>query len=125
MLSTAPMYGVPLAVAIFLVMWQRGAHPDKALGYRSLPAPPSFFQANLQNTVEQTLLAVLAAGSFAAVAPAHAHGLLLGAGWLFAAGRLLFFVGYGYAPMWRFYGFALNFYTSAALLLASLWFALM
>lgn len=123
-LRTAPLYGLPLALAVFMVMWARGCDPDLAQGYRASPRPPSLEQAFLQNTVEQTLLAVLAAVSFHTFAPSSAAGLLFGAGYLFAAGRLLFLAGYGVSPSWRFYGFALNFYTSAGLLAASVWYAL-
>lgn len=43
---------------------------------------------------------------------------------LFCAGRLFFFVGYALNPMWRFYGFSLNFYSSVFLLGLAWWFTI-
>jgi hypothetical protein len=119
-----PADGIPLALAVFLVMWDRGSNPEKSAGYAAAKQPTGLLAAHLQNTVEQTLLAVIAVASYAAAAPSAAAGVLDGAGWLFVIGRALFLLGYWLAPMWRFYGFALNYYTSVALLFASAWYRL-
>lgn len=77
-------------------------------------------QALLQNTLEQVLLAVLAHGAFAALAPPHWLGLIPTYTVLFVVGRLLFATGYAGGAGGRALGFALTFYPSMAMCVASL-----
>lgn len=119
-LRTAPFYAIPLTIALFMVMWERASNPEKILGYKS-QSEKTIFSSYLQNTVEQTILAVLSVMTLIAYVPVHFAVLITLSGWIFVVGRLLFLIGYLISPMWRFYGFSLNFYTSAALLIIGLW----
>lgn len=77
------------------------------------------FQAVLQNTLEQTVLACLAYLVWAVTVP---HGWLASipaAALLFLVGRVAFFRGYRRGAPARAFGFATTFYPSALLLLAS------
>ncbi|MEO9773449.1 MAPEG family protein [Roseibium sp.] len=76
-------------------------------------------QAVLQNTLEQTVLAVLVYGSFAALAPAPLLGALPVAALLFFCGRALFWRGYASGAGARAFGFALTFYSTVLLFLAT------
>jgi MAPEG family len=76
-------------------------------------------QAVLQNTLEQTVLAGLTYGAFAALAPVSLLGALPAATLLFLCGRALFWYGYANGAASRALGFALTFYSTALLLLAT------
>jgi MAPEG family len=76
-------------------------------------------QAVLQNTLEQTVLASLAYGAFAALAPVSLLGALPAATLLFLCGRALFWYGYANGAASRALGFALTFYSTVLLLLAT------
>ena len=77
-------------------------------------------QAQLQNTLEQVVLAIVAHGAWMLLAPA-AFGMLalLFAGY-FCVGRVLFFVSYGRGAPGRALGFALTFYPSVGMILGAL-----
>lgn len=77
-------------------------------------------QAVLQNTLEQTVLAVITYGCFALLAPIQYLGALPAAALLFWIGRTLFWLGYGKGAGGRAFGFALTFYSTAMLLVATL-----
>ncbi|WP_299818048.1 MAPEG family protein [uncultured Roseibium sp.] len=81
-------------------------------------------QAVLQNTLEQTVLAALVYGSFAALAPSQWLGALPVAALLFFCGRALFWHGYVHGAGSRAFGFALTFYSTVLLFLASMFLAL-
>jgi hypothetical protein len=115
-------YGIPLAVAVLAVMFERAASGDAILGHAEQSRPASLARAVLQNTLEQTVLAVIAVFAFAGSAP-NGYGVFVpAAACVFLAGRVLFWLGYAWSPMYRFYGFALNFYASCALLAFAAWF---
>jgi hypothetical protein len=76
-------------------------------------------QAVLQNTLEQTVLAALAYLAFALLAPAQFLGALPAAAALFCAGRALFWHGYAKGAAARALGFALTFYSTVLLFLAT------
>lgn len=77
-------------------------------------------QAVLQNTLEQTVLAVLAYGCFAALAPGAFLGMLPAAAALFWIGRALFWHGYARGAGARAFGFALTFYSTVLLWISTL-----
>jgi hypothetical protein len=99
LLGQAKWLGLPLAIAVFLVMLQRARSADLILGFLGLAA---FISACPSN----------------AVAAVDAFSLL------FLIGRALFFFAYSANPMWRFYGFSLSFYPSCLFLVLGWWFAL-
>ena len=80
-------------------------------------AQAQVLQSVLQNTVEQTLLAVLVYMAWAATMPGEWLSVLPLAAISFAIGRLLFFAGYRRGAPSRALGFALTFYPSVGMLL--------
>jgi hypothetical protein len=77
-------------------------------------------QALLQNTLEQTVLAIPAYSAAALVFPARLLPLVAAAAALFLIGRVLFFRGYARGAPFRAIGFGLTFYPSVALLLSAI-----
>lgn len=77
------------------------------------------YQAILQNTLEQTVLASVAYSAFAAVAPVSFLGALPVAVLLFWIGRFTFWRGYANGAAHRAFGFALTFYSTVLLMLAT------
>jgi len=77
-------------------------------------------QSLIQNTLEQAVLAFVAYGAWLLVPGAHTP---IASAWIavacFSVGRLLFFVGYSRGAAARALGFALTFYPTVGLLLAS------
>ncbi|WP_226893601.1 MAPEG family protein [Nisaea sediminum] len=77
-------------------------------------------QALLQNTLEQSVIAVIAHLVWTAATPTAWHGAVPAAVLIFVAGRVLFVAGYkGGAPA-RAFGFALTFYPTVLLTLGAL-----
>jgi len=83
-------------------------------------AEAKILQAVLQNTLEQTVLAVIAYSCFAVLAPAQYLGALPVAAGLFWVGRALFWHGYARGAGGRAFGFALTFYGTVIVLAATL-----
>jgi uncharacterized membrane protein YecN with MAPEG domain len=81
-------------------------------------------QAQLQNTLEQAVLAVIAYGAWLALMPPRWGVLVAAFALCFAIGRLCFFAGYERGAPARAFGFALTFYPGALMMLALLWPAL-
>ncbi|PVB61254.1 hypothetical protein DCO57_13020 [Labrenzia sp. 011] len=77
------------------------------------------YQAVLQNTLEQTVLAGFVYASFAALAPDRMLGALPVAAVLFWLGRALFWHGYAKGAGARAFGFALTFYPTVMLFAAT------
>jgi hypothetical protein len=79
----------------------------------------NILQSLVQNTLEQTVLAVVAYGAWLLVprpdAPIAVAWIAVGC---FSVGRLLFFLGYGRGAAARAMGFALTFYPTVGLLVA-------
>lgn len=75
-------------------------------------------QAILQNTLEQTVLAVITYFVWAILMPGAALGVIIGAVILFAIGRVLFIVGYDSGAGSRALGFTLTFYPTVFMLIA-------
>ena len=74
-------------------------------------------QTLLQNTLEQSCLALPIYVATAIVAPASLLHLVPAAAVMFLVGRLFFFAGYAKGAPSRAYGFALTFYPTVLLLL--------
>lgn len=83
-------------------------------------ARATLLQTLIQNTLEQTVLAVVAYGAWLALGPPDRAGLVVVSAGYFAIGRLLFFAGYARGAPARALGFALTFYPSVALVAATL-----
>ena len=77
-------------------------------------------QAVLQNTLEQTLLALIAYACFTVLAPVRYLGALPAAVLLFWVGRALFWHGYATGAGGRAFGFALTFYSTVILWVTTL-----
>lgn len=78
------------------------------------------FQATLQNTLEQTVLALSVYLIWAAVMPWKWQGVIAVAAILFLIGRLLFWKGYAAGAGARAFGFALTFYPTILMLIMTL-----
>ncbi|WP_263141231.1 MAPEG family protein [Pseudomonas sp. RIT-PI-AD] len=76
------------------------------------------YQACLQNTLEQVVLAVCTHGLWAVAMPPRWQGAVAVAAVLFLLGRILFWRGYARGAPARALGFALTFYPSLLMLLA-------
>jgi hypothetical protein len=74
-------------------------------------------QSLIQNTLEQTMLAIIAYGGWLWLAPEGRRGLAIVCAMLFGLGRLLFFAGYAYGAPFRALGFTLTFYPTVGLYL--------
>jgi len=120
----ARLLALPLSIAVLLAMIERGRSSDLIMGAASRSASSTLIAAVLKNTVEQTLLACLALVAFLGASPFYAAEIGKAFAWLFLAGRVAFMLGYWLNPMWRFYGFSINFYSSVLLLGAAWFFAL-
>jgi len=110
-----------LAVAVGRLARRRffsDADIDGALGPGTVRS--RILQSLVQNTLEQTVLAIVAYGAWLLAprpdAPIAVAWIAVGC---FSAGRLLFFLGYGGGAAARAMGFALTFYPTVGLLLAS------
>lgn len=77
-------------------------------------------QAVLQNTLEQAFLAVIAYGAWVALADFRSSALPALFALYFSVGRALFFFNYTRGAAARALGFALTFYPSACLIVATL-----
>lgn len=76
-------------------------------------------QALLQNTLEQSALALPAYGWWALAGPPATLAVVPAAACLFLLGRLLFFAGYNRGAAGRAPGFGLTFYPTVVLLVAA------
>jgi hypothetical protein len=77
----------------------------------------ALLQALIQNTLEQTVLAIIAWGAWLWLGPPDRGGLVIVFALAFAVGRLLFFAGYSRGAPFRALGFTLCFYPTVALYL--------
>lgn len=75
-------------------------------------------QAMLQNTLEQTLLAIIANAAWCFLAPASWSAAPALTCILFLIGRIAFFAGYERGAGARAFGFALTFYPTAVMIFA-------
>ena len=75
-----------------------------------------------KNTLEQTMLVVIAWPLLALLLPLAQFGLIPVLAVLFGAGRIAFWIGYLIAPWARAFGFALTFYPTVA---AFVWLAIL
>ena len=113
-----PFVVLPLACCIAVMAMLRFRSPADIAGSAFVPpgertAVPI---AVLQNTLEQTMLAVVAHLGFAATARVGELALLPVLAALFCVGRLCFAIGYRHGAGGRAFGFALTFFPTIATL---------
>jgi hypothetical protein len=108
-----------LAINIAMLARHRFFTPDDIDGGGLATGTPAahVLQATLQNTLEQTVLAVATHAIWAATMPRQWQAAVPAAAVLFAAGRLLFWRGYAHGAPSRAFGFALTFYPSVVMLI--------
>ncbi len=113
--------GVFLIICIARLARHRLFSPDDIDGSGLTTGTPKAksLQAQLQNTLEQSVLAVIAYAAWIVLFP-NVSLAAVGA-ILFATGRALFLAGYDRGAPSRAFGFALTFIPSTALLLMALW----
>ena len=114
-----------ISVCIFLVFSigriarHRFFSPDDidGAGLTAGTAKVKLLQAELQNTIEQTLLAIIVYFSWAILLPSTWILVVPLAAVSFAIGRILFFAGYSGGAPSRAAGFALTFFPSVLMLI--------
>ncbi|MDR3375237.1 MAG: MAPEG family protein [Ancalomicrobiaceae bacterium] len=117
-LKAALLPTVTLAFAVGRLANHRFASPDDidaAVG----PAPSDrarLLQAQLQNTLEQTVLAAIAYAAWAAVMPSNWLSGIVCAAIAFVVGRAAFFFGYDRGAVARSFSFGLTFYPTLFIL---------
>lgn len=121
-LSWAALYSLPLIVGIHSTLFTRFNSHDYIKGYAA-ENQPGFNAAYLSNTVEQTLLNVLAAFSLGMVAPQSFIKLVPIQACIFLVGRMLYFASYKKNPMQRFIGFVMGYYAALLSISATLYWA--
>ena len=85
-------------------------------GLTQATARAKILQALLQNTLEQTTIAVIIYNCWAVLMPSEWLSAVPLAALSFVIGRFLFFNGYAKGPAARAFGFALTFYPSVLML---------
>lgn len=114
--------GFALLIGIATVANRRFFLPGAIDGTR-VPESPAL-EINLrynQNTLEQTVLTLIAWPLLAVLLPPAQLGIIPVLAVLFGAGRIAFWIGYLIAPWARAFGFALTFYPTVA---AFVWLAI-
>jgi hypothetical protein len=91
---------------------------DGGAGMSEDTTQAQLLQTLLQNTLEQTVLALPIYLAWACIAPVAWLSVVPIVAVLFALGRLLFFAGYGHGAPARAVGFALTFYPSMTMLVS-------
>lgn len=99
--------------------WLNTADIDGALGLNS-SEHVRVLQAQLQNTLEQSLIAFFVYFAWSLLMPAHSLSTVPAAASLFIVGRALFSLNYQHGAAARALGFALTFYPSVIMLLLML-----
>jgi hypothetical protein len=114
--------GVLLLACTLVTMTYRLWTTKEAL-YGTRTPKSHFLEINLrvtQNTLEQSFLALIAWCGLAVALPADRLGIVPVLAVLFAAGRILFWIGYQYHPIARALGFGI---TAVPTAIAILWLA--
>lgn len=111
-----PSSAVCILAAVGVIATRR-FFDTRAIG-GGLPEPGSALDIDrriLANTVEQAMLALPAYAAAAVTLPMEDMPRIGACAMAFVAGRIAFAIGYHIAPPFRAFGFALTFYSSAAL----------
>ena len=109
-------YAAPLAILIFYIAYKRGHTEHLIDGYLSDDSDIDLDKACLQNTLEQTVLAVPLVLGIQAIVPVLAPKIVFIHLSAFLLGRVLFYFGYKAHPALRFPGFVITYYASMTLL---------
>jgi len=109
---------LPLALSIAALARHRFSSPADidGSGLSKGTGEAALLQAILQNTLEQTVLAVGAHLTWAAAMPSSAIGAVPVAAAMFVVGRAAFALGYRHGARSRAFGFALTFYPTLIML---------
>lgn len=109
-----------LAINIAMLARHRFFTPDDIDGGGLSAGTPTahILQSTLQNTLEQTVLALATHAVWATTMPRAAQAAVPVAAMLFVVGRVLFWRGYAHGAPSRALGFALTFYPSVAMLVS-------
>jgi len=118
-IQSSSLLAICLAVAIGRLARHRFFTPEDIDGGGLRPGSNRaiLLQSLLQNTLEQSVLALLTYVAWAAAMPADWLSVVPLAAVSFMLGRLLFFAGYGSGAPSRALGFTMAFYPSLAMLL--------
>jgi hypothetical protein len=112
---------IPLLACILVVANWRFFDPAAIDGSRPAAGSPLDLQCRvLHNTLEQSVLAIVAHAAFAVVAPAAWLSFVPALAMWFVIARLAFWVGYLTKPRLRAFGFASTFFPTAIVLVIDL-----
>jgi hypothetical protein len=111
-----------LLIAVALMARHRFFSSDDidGAGLTNASAPAKVLQSLIQNTLEQTVLAISAYGAWLFLGPASSSGVIVYCACLFSIGRLLFFVTYARGAAARALGFGLTFYPTVGVFMLTL-----
>lgn len=120
--SSSLLASLPLLVSIARLADHRFATPEDiaGAGLTSGTDRARLLQAMLQNTLEQTVLAIVVYAAWSFLAPADWGALPAIACILFIAGRTAFLAGYAKGAGGRAFGFGLTFYPTVLMILVML-----
>lgn len=112
--------GLFMIIAVARMARQRFFSPEDIDGGVTATDTPraQLLQTLLQNTLEQTLIALLVYLGWALTMPATWLSVVPVAALAFAIGRILFFLGYEEGAPSRALGFAMTFYPSVVMMIA-------
>ena len=111
------LYVLPLGLGVLSIVIKRYESEDLILGYQSSNKGLELNKAYLQNTIEQTMLAVPLVVSFGSLAPAYLAKVIPVHLCVFLFGRLCFWFGYKKSPAARIPGFIITIYANVGLFL--------
>ena len=115
------LYSLPLSLGVFAIVLKRYGSEDLIKGYLSSNQGIEVERAFLQNTVEQTLIALPLVVSFGAMASASLLKAIPLHAFVFLVGRLLFWFGYKKSYSARIPGFVVTNYANVALALGCIY----
>lgn len=119
-LSWTALFALPLLAGIHSTLFARFNSDEYIKGYTAA-SQPGFHTAYLSNTLEQTVVNVLAAISLGMVAPLFFIKWLPIQACIFVIGRLLYFFTYKRNPMHRFVGFVMGYYVALLAMISTLY----
>lgn len=118
------LYSIPLFSGVLVIVLKRYVSEDLIRGYLSSGTGIELERAYLQNTLEQTVIALPLVASFGSMAPAALAKAVPVHALVFVVGRFLFYWGYKSSYQMRIPGFIITNYANIALLLGCVYLVL-
>ena len=115
------IYSIPIFFGVLAIVLKRYNSEELIKGCMSSNEGLAVDRAFLQNTIEQTVIALPLVASFGVMAPASMLKLVPIHAVTFIVGRLVFWCGYKKSYHWRIPGFIITNYANLALLVCCIW----